>query len=250
MLKNYFLIALRNLFRNKLFSAVNISGLAIGLACCFIILLHIRSELSYDRFHEKADDIYRLALHRYYPDTQVDYALSPHSMGALLLQEMPEIKSSCRLFKGQGEVTYTYEDQTFTERHVVLADSNFFDMFSIRLLSGNPGEVLRNPLELILTETTAKRYFGDEDPLGKTITSPFGELQVVGVCEDVPSNSHFYFDFLAALNGAGFIQQPSYVTFSVYTYLEIENNAHARQVEAKIPEVLELYAAGDIMARM
>ncbi len=191
MFRNYSLIALRNLLRNKLFSAVNILGLAIGLACCFIILLHIRKELSYDRFHEKADKIYRLALHRHYPDTQVDYALSPHSMGQLLLNEMPEIKSVCRLYKGQGEVTITFEDKSFTERHIMLVDSNFFDMFSIRLLSGNPDQVLRNPLEMIVTESTAKRYFGNEDPLGKTINAPVGELQIIGVCDDVPDNSHF-----------------------------------------------------------
>jgi len=212
MLKNYFLIALRNLLRNKLFSAVNILGLAIGLACCFIILLHIRYEFSYDRFHEKADQIYRLVLHRYYPDTQVDYALSPTSLGPTILEEMPEVKTCTRLFKGNGEAAITYEDKTFNESNFMLADSNFFDMFSIRLLKGDPENILRNPQELILTESTARKYFGDEEPIGKTLTSPFGELQVNGVCEDVPYNSHFNFDFLSALGGTGIVQQPSYVT--------------------------------------
>ncbi len=250
MFRNYFLVALRNIFRNKLFSIVNIFGLAIGLACCFMILLHIKDEFSYDKFHDRADQIYRLALHRYYPDTQVDYALSPHSLGPVMLLEMPEIKGLIRLFQGQGETPITYEDKTFNESRFMLADSNFFDFFSIRLLQGNPENVLRNPLELILTETTARKYFGDDDPIGKTLTAPFGELQVIGVCEDVPENSHFHFDFIGGLNGAGFLQQPSFITFSVYTYFLIENRTQARAVEAKIPELLRQHAAGQIQARM
>lgn len=250
MLKNYLLVALRNIFRNKLFSVVNIFGLAIGLACCFLILLHIKDEFSYDKYNDRSDQIYRLALHRYYPDTQVDYALSPHSLGPVMLQEIPEIKAITRLFQGQGETAITYEDKTFNESRFILADSNFFDFFSIRLLKGDPNTILRNPLELILTETTATKYFGDDDPIGKTLTATFGELQVVGVCEDVPENSHFHFDFLGGLNGAGFLQQPSFITFSVYTYLLIDDRAQAWTVEAKIPDLLRQHAAGQIQARM
>lgn len=250
MLKNYLLVALRNIFRNKLFSVVNIFGLAIGLACCFLILLHIKDEFSYDKYNDRSDQIYRLALHRYYPDTQVDYALSPHSLGPVMLQEIPEIKAITRLFQGQGETAITYEDKTFNESRFILADSNFFDFFSIRLLKGDPNTILRNPLELILTETTATKYFGDDDPIGKTLTATFGELQVVGVCEDVPENSHFHFDFLGGLNGAGFLQQPSFITFSVYTYLLIDDRAQAWIVEAKIPDLLRQHAAGQIQARM
>ncbi|KPK88209.1 MAG: hypothetical protein AMS27_00185 [Bacteroides sp. SM23_62_1] len=250
MLRNYLIVALRNIFRNKLFSIVNVFGLAIGLACCFLILLHVKDEFSYDKFHERADQIYRLVLHRYYPDTQVDYALSPHSLGPVMFQEMPEIKAITRLFQGQGETAITYGEKTFNESRFMLADSNFFDFFSIRLLNGDPKTILRNPQELILTETTAKKYFGDDDPVGKTLTATFGELQVVGVCEDVPENSHFHFDFIGGLTGAGFLQQPSFITFSVYTYLLIETRTQARAVEAKIPDLLRQHAAGQIQARM
>lgn len=250
MLRNYLLVVLRNIFRNKLFSVVNIFGLAIGLACCFLILLHIKDEFSYDKYNDRPDQIYRLALHRYYPDTQVDYALSPHSLGPVMLQEIPEVKAVTRLFQGQGETAITFEDKTFNESRFILADSNFFEIFSINLLKGDPKTILRNPQELILTETTSLKYFGDEDPIGKTLTATFGELQIVGVCEDVPENSHFHFDFLGGLNGAGFLQQPSFITFSVYTYLLIENRAQARTVEAKIPDLLRQHAAGQIQARM
>jgi putative ABC transport system permease protein len=250
MLRNYFLVALRNIIRNKLYSVVNIFGLAIGLACCFMILLHIKDEFSYDKFNNKADQIYRMALHRYYPDTQVDYALSPHSIGPIMVQEMPEIKGMVRLFQGQGETAITFGDKTFNESRFMLADSNFFDFFSIRLLKGNPEEILRNPQELVLTETTANKYFGDDDPIGKTLTATFGELQVVGVCEDVPENSHFHFDFIGGLNGVGFLRQPSFITFSVYTYFLIETQSQARAVEAKIPGLLRHHAAGQIQSRM
>jgi putative ABC transport system permease protein len=250
MLRNYFLVALRNIYRNKFFSAVNIFGLAIGLACCFMILLHVRDEFSYDKFNDKADQIYRLALHRYYPDTQVDYALSPQSLGYEMLQEMPEIKGMIRLLQGLGEIPVTYKDRTFNESRFMIADSNFFDFFSIHLLKGNPEKILRNPLELILTESTARKYFDDDDPIGKTLTTPQGELPVVGVCEDVPENSHFRFDFLAGLDEATFLGPPSFITFSVYTYFLIETPADTRAVEAKIPELLRLHAAGQIQARM
>jgi putative ABC transport system permease protein len=250
MIRNYFLVALRNIFRNKFFSAVNIFGLAIGLACCFMILLHIKDEFSFDKYNDKADQIYRLALHRYYPDTQVDYALSPQSLGYVMLQEMPEIKGMVRLLQGLGEIPVTYKDRTFNESRFMVADSNFFDYFSIHLLKGNPEKILRNPRELILTESTARKYFDDDDPIGKTLTTPQGEFPVAGVCEDVPGNSHFYFDFLAGMDEATFLGPPSFITFSVYTYFLIETRADARAVEAKIPGLLRQHAAGQIQARM
>jgi len=250
MFRNYFLIALRNLFRNKFFSVVNIFGLAIGLACCFLILLHIRDEFSYDKFNDKKDQIYRLAVHRYYPDTQVDYALSPQSLGYVMLQEMPEIKGMIRLLQGRGEVPITYEDKTFNESRFMVADSNFFDFFSIRLLQGNPEKILRNPRELVLTESTARKYFGNNDPLGKVLSTPQGEFPVVGVCEDVPDNSHFHFDFLSGLDEATFLGPPSYITFSVYTYFLIQSREDARAIEARMPELLRKHAAGQIQARM
>ncbi len=155
-----------------------------------------------------------------------------------MVQEMPEIKGMVRLFQGQGETAITYGDKTFNESCFMLADSNFLDFFSIRLLKGNPEEILRNSQELVLTETIANKYFGDDDPIGKTLTATFGELQVVGVCENVPENSHFHFDFIGGLNGVGFLRQPGFITFSVYTYFLIETRSQARAVEAKIPGLL------------
>jgi putative ABC transport system permease protein len=250
MFRNFFLIALRNMNRNKFFSAVNIFGLAIGLACCFLILLHIKDELSYDKFHDKKDQIYRMAVHRYYPDTQVDYAVTPQSLGHAMQQEIPEIKGMVRLLSGRGELPVTYQEKTFNERRFMAADSNFFDFFSIPLLKGNPEKALRNPRELILTESTARKYFGDEDPIGKTLSTPQGEFPVVGICKDVPDNSHFQFDFISGLDESTFLGPPSYVTFSVYTYFLIDSRENARAVEARIPELFRKYAAGQIQARM
>jgi putative ABC transport system permease protein len=229
---------------------VNILGLAIGLACCFMILLYIRDEFSYDKFHERKDQIYRMAVHRYYPDTQVDYALSPQSLGQVMVQEIPEIKGMIRLLQGRGEVPVTYEDRTFNESRFMVADSNFFDFFSIPLLKGNPETALRNPRELILTTSTARKYFGDDDPLGKVLKTPQGDFPVIGICGDVPANSHFHFDFITGLDEALFLGPPSYVTFSVYTYFLIESRADARIVESRIPDLLRRYGAGQIQARM
>jgi len=181
MFRNYLLIALRNIRHNKLFSVINISGLSIGLAACFIIMLYVRDEFSYDRFHRDAHLKYRIALNRIYPDTEVKYAIIPHSVGPAMLEEFPEVVACTRLFAGQNEIPFTYGDQTFIEKNWMLADSNFFDMFSIELLEGDPEKILRDPNDMILTESTAKKYFGDEEAIGKTLSFPLGEVLINGI---------------------------------------------------------------------
>jgi putative ABC transport system permease protein len=247
MLKNYIKIAYRSLIKNKTYSLINIIGLSLGLSCCIMILLFVQDETSYDNFYENEDDLYRLVLERKYPDHVTNYAIIPAGFSEILADEIPEIKESTRLvgFPNFG-ATFRYEDNVFEEKWAFFADSNFFRVLDFELIQGDPNTALTNPNSIILTETTAQKYFGNEDPIGKTIDANGADVEVVAVMQDIPENSHIKFDFLTSTNALGFLQQPNYISFSSYNYLLLEDGVDKSIVEAKLPAVVEKYAAGQI----
>ncbi len=171
MIRNYLRIALRNLLRHKTYSFINIAGLAVGMTICLLILLFIRDELSYDRFHTQGNQIYRMALERKYPGRSTFYAMIPQSVGEAARKEFPEVQEVVRLFqdRDRGTVVVRIQDRIFEENDVLFADENFFQVFSFRMLKGNARKALAKPNSVVLTETTARKYFGDEDPIGKTL---------------------------------------------------------------------------------
>ncbi len=250
MFKNYVKIAIRNLVNNKLFSFINVFGLSVGIACTFLIILNIQDELSYDRFFKDGDRIYRVALNRIYPDNQVDYAVIPISIGEAIDMDFPEVESCTRVFSQDNEFITQVGDRQFREQYVILADSNFFEFFNFPLIEGDQSTVLNTPNGFVLTESTARRYFGDSTAVGKIITVPNGELLVTGVCEDVPGNSHFRFDFVGNLAVTGLTRVPDYLAFSVKTYLKLKEGTDSEALEAKFPDLVERYAAGQIESRM
>ena len=247
MLKNYLKIALRSLLKNKVYTVINILGLSVGLACCVLILLHVEDELSYDDFHPNKQQLYRVALERVYPDHTSFYAIIPSGFSEVFNDEIPEVEHATRLL---GFPTFAnvveYRDKVFEENYVFFADSNFFEVFDYQLLQGDPNALLKNPNTVILTRSTAQKYFGAENPVGKTLEINDNETEVVGVMEDIPENSHMTFDFLSSSTNLGFIRQPNYTSFSSYTYLKLQDGATMEQVEAKIPELVERYASGQI----
>lgn len=247
MLKNYLKIAIRSLFKNKVYTVINILGLTVGLACCVLILLHVQDELSYDEFHPGKDQFYRVALERTYPDYTSFYALIPSGFSEVFARELPEVRNSTRLL---GFPNFTniveYEEKVFEENYVFFADSNFFEVFDFEILQGDPNGILEEPNTVILTRSTARKYFGDESPVGKALEINGNDTEVVGVMQDIPVNSHMKFDFLSASTNLGFIQQPNYTGFSSYTYLELYPGTDPTQVEAKIPALVEQYASGQI----
>jgi len=251
MFRSFLIIALRNINRNRLFSFINVLGLSIGLACVFVILLYVRNEFSYDRYHEDGKYIFRVALNRIYPDAQVKYPIIPHSVGPTMLQDYPEVEACTRIMKFPGEVPFQFEEKTFNESNVVAADSNIFDLFSIRLLHGDPENILKDPNEVLLSESTAKKYFGDEDAIGKNLNIVgFQEVLVAGVFEDLPQHTHLEFDIISSLKVMPFIIQPNYVAFSTLTYVKLSDPDSAHEIEAKIPELIRTYGAGQIQASM
>lgn len=244
MLRNYFKIALRNLLKQKVYSTINILGLSFGMACVLLIVVYVKDELSYDKFHRHADDIYRIAWFSNNPQTR-----TPHPMAQALVRDFPEVEAATSLSPlwGAGLTKRTFSirnpqtDVTHDEKGILSVDSTFFDVFSFELLKGNKEEVLRNVGGLLISESMAKRYFGDEDPVGKSlaINDDRTMVMVEGVFKDVPENSHFHFDALIsyvtmkALEGK---ESPYYTwaDFGHYNYIRLGEGSDPDKLESQL----------------
>lgn len=199
MIKNYFKIAWRNLWNNKLFSLINILGLAIGIACCMLIYLYVQNELSYDRYNEKAARIYRITAVSHQEKKEERFVPTSPITSQKIQEGFPEVEKIVR-FNFFG-FTVAYKDKKFYDTRIVAADSTLFDIFTFPLVEGNPKTALVEPYSIVLNEKVAKKYFGSERPLGKTLTL-FDTLPVMvtGVMKDLPQNSHFNFDCVISRN--------------------------------------------------
>src|SRR5688572_3234803 len=171
MLRNYFKIALRNLMKYRFISFINLFGLTVGLTCCLLILGYILHELSFDRQHKNADNIYRIGRTFINPETGMNSlelgAVAPPA-APLLANDFKEIKKITR-FVSNGITPLRYEDKLFNEQRAYYADSNMFDVFDVPLLKGNPAKALDDPFSIMMTESVAKKYFGNEDPINKVV---------------------------------------------------------------------------------
>lgn len=249
MFKNLIKVAFRNIWKKKLFSLINIVGLSVGIACFFLIIVNVRHESSYDKFQENGDRIYRVALERIYPDNVIFYAIIPYSIGEAMTADFPEIEKMTRVFDNNNPFMLRYEDKSYEEEKIFFVEQNFFEMFSVPLIKGTPETIFSTPNSMVMTKDTALKYFGDEDPVGKYLTSPQGQVLVSGICENVPENSHMEFDFLMSLNLIGLQNRPNYVSFSVHTYVMLKEDVSPGEVEIKMPGLVERYAAGPIQAQ-
>jgi putative ABC transport system permease protein len=254
MFKNYLKVALRSLSKRKGYSLINILGLAIGMAVCLLIVLFIESELSYDDWQLKGDNIYRVVLERRYPGRSTSYSVIPLSIGPAIQKEYPEVVECTRLFDlgGNGNFFLRIGDKVFEENRVIAADSNFFRVFTGRLIEGDSSTALVKPNSVVLNETTAKKYYGSASTaINKTFVTDDGNGQtttymIAGVCRDWPDNSHFIFDLLISTSSFEFIKQPNYTGFSAYTYLLLNPHASEQVLETKFPDIIKKYVAGEI----
>jgi putative ABC transport system permease protein len=242
MLQNYFKIAWRNLARNKAFSAINIVGLAIGLATCLLISLFVLDELSYDRFNEKADRIVRVIFRGSIQGEKMNEAHVMPPTAQTLKADYPEVQEATRLRRG-GMPFIVYGDKTFRESEVAFADSNFFQVFTLPFVKGDPKTALIQPNTVVVTQEVAHKYFGDEDPIGKVLTvkswnTPY---TVTGVIDKLPVNAHFHFDMFASMASFPDAKQPSWMTSEFFTYLVLPKGYDYKQLEAKLPQVVEKY---------
>jgi putative ABC transport system permease protein len=246
MIRNLFKVALRNMWKTRLFTLINILGLATGMVCFFLIMINVRDEFSYDKFEKNGDRLYRVALERIYPENRIFYAIIPPSIGPAIAADIPEVEEMTRVFKLPNPVVFKFGDKIFEESRVLFVEPGFFGMFSIPLLQGSPESVFSTRNSLVLTRDTARRYFGAENPVGKQVVTPQGPFLVSGVCENLPGNSHLAFDLLAPVALLGQDERPNYVSFAVHTYVLLRRGTSPRAVEARLPALVEKYAAGQI----
>jgi putative ABC transport system permease protein len=248
MFKNYVKIALRNFLKHKGFSFINIFGLAIGVACCLLIVLFVLDEISYDQHHEKADQIYRVGIRGFVNNTLFHGVVTCAPMAQALVNEFPEVTAATRL-QNFGFPVFRYEDKVFSEEKVFWVDQAFFDVFTVPFIKGDPKTALAQPNTIVLTSSMALKYFGDEDPVGKSLNADKRrDYLVTGVVEDVPHNSHFHYDFLASLLTLEASKSPVWVSNNFYTYLALQEGTSPEAFEAKLAGLVKKYVGPQIQA--
>ncbi len=243
MLKNYLKVTLRTLAKSKAYSFINISGLAIGLTCCLLITLYIRQELNFDRFHENADRIYRVAVENTYPDRITNYSQTPVPLAPALRLDYPEIEKVSRVYFG-FENLIEANDKRILEDDVIYADPDFFDIFTFAIVHGGAQGLLDEPSSIVLTQSAAQKYFGDENPLGKPVRlNNKYDFKVTGVVQDVPVISHFTFDFVISykvlnedLYGVALDQWGAYS--DNYTFFLLPENLEAQAFEQRLSDLM------------
>ncbi len=238
MFKNYLKIAFRNLRRHKGYAFINMAGLALGIACCILILLWVKDEMATNRFHEKIDSLYIIMSTQHYgSETEVGPGSVP-ALGPALKAEYPEVLNAARQNNGQGRYLLEYEDKQFKEG-IQLADPEIFQLFSFPFLKGDPSDAFGDPYVMVLSESMAHKFFGNEDPIGKVLLVNKNEpFRVVGVMEDIPHNSTVRFDIWAPLELTTKWYRPNYIStwfnMSFRTYLEMEGHFDADAFNQKI----------------
>ncbi len=242
MLKNYLKIAWRNIRKQKFYSFINILGLTIGMTCCFLIFIYVRFELSYDKFHEKKEQLYRVVTDVKTPTEVINADITSAPMGPNLKADFPEVKSAVRVYF--TNMLVDVGENKYQEDKLALPDSTFFDVFTFPLMSGNPKTALSEPFNVVLTESKAKKYFGSTNVIGKTIQTGGRKytLKVTGVMKDVPENSQMPFDMIFSLStykALGVDLENSWGNFGAITYLLLEKGVDPVKLEAKLPAFME-----------
>ncbi len=253
MIKNYFKIAWRNLRKHKFISFINLFGLTVGLTCCLLILTYILNELSYDKFNKDADQVYRVTRTFYDGNGKEMLNLSTVAppFGYYLPTDFPEIKKMTRLLDN-GTTPLRYKDKLINEKDVYFADENLFDVFTVDVLKGNPKTALTEPFSVMLTEGTAKKYFGNEDPINKVIraNNQF-DVKVTGIYKAFPANSHIHPNILVSFNtlkdSAVYGEEnlrTNWGNNSFFTYIKLPKNYNIENMKARFPSFLDKHMAG------
>jgi putative ABC transport system permease protein len=245
MLRNYLKIALRNLLRNKVYSFINIGGLAVGMATCLLITLYVFDEISYDRFNEKADRIYRLDMDIKFGGLEKSYAVSPAPAGPAILRDYPFIENFVRI--RENGVVITKGRETINEHNVAFADSTLFEVFTLPMIYGNPKNALNQPNSVVITESIAKKYFNTSQVLGKFLTIDKTHLyKITGVIKDIPENSHIKRNIYMSMLNYEDSKQNVWVSNNYNTYLLLKQNVNPSQLKSKFREILKKYVQPEI----
>jgi putative ABC transport system permease protein len=236
MFRNYLVIAFRNIARHFSVSFMNMAGLSIGLACTMLIFLWVADELSFDRFHKNAELIYRVEEDQHYSNGVYHVQVTPWPSGPVWRDQTPEIKEACRITSA-GSFLFTRNERSFYEEKVSAVDSSFFDIFSFELIEGNPKNALTQPGSIVISDEMASKYFGTEDPIGKTLLANTKEVfQVTGIMKKMPSNSTIDQDFLIPFDYMKKSQwySDNWGNNSITTYVMLRPNVETSKVNAKL----------------
>jgi putative ABC transport system permease protein len=256
MIKNYFKIALRIIKRQKLYSFLNIVGLAVSLTCSFLIFLHVKDELSYETNFPKADRLYRVQTNSKYGSTFRNWGASAPALGPILEETFPEVEKTARI-RDLGREILSYQPsqgtaKRFEERGGFIADPSIIPMFDLKFLSGDPRTALEEPNTVVLTESLAKKYFANQDPIGKTLVNESRKqsFQITGVIQDLPRNTHLKIDYIismpsfASIIGIANAELLNHRTWkAMFTYVLLQPNQTVESFHAKVPEFMKSYHA-------
>lgn len=243
MFKNYLTITLRQMRKQKGYAFITITGLAVGMACCLLIVLYVQRELSYDRFHENADRIYRLTA--LVNDSNDRWAVTSYPTGPLMQETFPEIERQIRLSMHPKQVSKNNEVR-FNEERLLMAENGFFQVFDYELLRGDPATALEKPFTLVLTESTARKYFGDDDPLGQTLRiDDEQDYEITGIAADPPTNAHVVFDLIGSFASYLVDLDPAQANYRIaHTYFLLTQGSSPENLTTKFPDFIEQHESG------
>lgn len=248
MIKNFILTALRNIYKNKLYAFINIFGLSIGIASAVLILLFITSELSYDKYHENSDRIYRLHIQGKLEGTELNGAYSAVPAGPAFKEEIPEVDEFSRM-KETGQRVIKYGEKKILEEHFVYADSSIFRIFDLNMIQGDPEKALTEPNTMVITESTAKKIFGNVNPMNEmvSINADSNIYRVTGVIKDLPENTHLVFNALGSYHTLEESNNTFWLSNNLFTYLLLSEGADELVVEEKMQKVSLKYIEDNLM---
>ncbi|WP_192350739.1 ABC transporter permease [Algoriphagus sp. Y33] len=246
MLKNYIKIALRNLAKHKFYSFINILGLSVGVAVCLVISLFVINELSYDTHFKDADRIYRVKGDIIFGGNHWKMIEAPAPMAAALVDDFPEVEASVH-FRARGSYLVKREEENIKEHTVIWASRDFFKVFDIPMLAGNSERALTEPNTMAISESAAKKYFPNDDALGKSlILDNKMNFTITGVYQDIPENSHFHFDFLLSTEGLDEAKRGVWLSNNFPTYFKLRENAKPEALVAKFPSLVKTHIEPEI----
>jgi len=255
MLRNYFLVAIRNMIRERFYSLINILGLTIGIASCLLITIYVFHELSYDRFHDDSEKIFRVGLTGKIADQELSTNSSSPPVAPAMASEITGVESVIRVRNYWGGDVVRYGDNAFTEKEMFLTDSNFFSFFSYELIRGDREKVLKEPNSIVLTEPLARKYFGEEDPIGKIliIGNDKTSMKVTGVCKPAPTNSHFDFDMLVSFSTV-ISEDPDefeiWLNNNLFTYIKKSESVSIEDINDGLDRLVEKYVGPEVQRFM
>ncbi|MCD4664819.1 MAG: ABC transporter permease [Bacteroidales bacterium] len=238
MIRNYINIAFRNIIRNRTISVINISGLAIGLVCSILIFLWIQDEISYDRFHKNSDLLYRATLKGKVEGTEFHQTYTAPPFAKVFKQDFPQVEEVVRIGY-YGEILVLVNERVFSDDMLIMADSTLFDVLSYKMIYGNPGTALTEPNSIVITKSTAEKYFGSIDVVNKILEFDDEAYKITGVIDDVPHNTHLHFDMILSMNSweASLTNDWNFNAF--FTYFLLKENSDIKDIENNLHEFVK-----------